>query len=89
MKLSRALPNDYISTHNKLGFRVPLMVRYVVASLDPDPLLSLGQESVVWWSSLPCLHHCVKKKEVKDMCLLLGVHEVYVIGEVQTGLYMG
>lgn len=47
MKLSRALPNDYIGTHNKLGFRVPLMVRYVVASLDPDPLLSLGQESVV------------------------------------------
>lgn len=23
------------------------------------------------------------------MCLLLGVHEGYIIGEVQTGLYMG
>lgn len=30
-----------------------------------------------------------EKKEVKDMCLLLGVHEGYIIGEVQTGLYMG
>lgn len=47
MMQSSTLPYNYIATHNKLWFRVPLMVSYVVASLDPDPLLSLGQKSVV------------------------------------------
>lgn len=42
MKLFRVLFNDYIGIYNKFGFRVLLMVRYVVASFDLDLLLFFG-----------------------------------------------
>lgn len=33
--------------HDELRPRVPLMVGDVVVSLEPDPLLAFGQESIV------------------------------------------
>ena len=52
------LPYNYISTDNEFRFGVPLVIGYVIAGLDPDPLLAFGQEAIVSRSPLACLHHC-------------------------------
>lgn len=42
--------------NHELRLRVPLMVRNVKPGLQPDPLLSFGEEPVVARSALPFLH---------------------------------
>lgn len=51
------LPNYQVSAHDELGLGIPLVVGDVVVCLQPDPLLALGQESVVTWLAFSKLHH--------------------------------
>lgn len=51
------LPDDSMCTHYKLWFGVPLVICYVESCLEPDPLLALGQKSVVARRPFTTLHH--------------------------------
>lgn len=46
---------------DKLGARVPLVVGDVVVRLEPDPLLTFGQEAVVTGLPFSVLHHWTEK----------------------------
>lgn len=47
-----------VRTHDELRLRVPLVVGYVEARLQPDPLLAFGKKSIVAGRSLTFLHQC-------------------------------
>lgn len=51
------LPDNRVSADNELRFGVPLMVCDVVMSLQPNPLLTFGQEAIVARFPLPKLHY--------------------------------
>lgn len=51
------LPDNSVSADNELGFGVPLVVSNVVMSLQPNPLLSLGQEAIIAGFTLSKLHY--------------------------------
>lgn len=51
------LPDNSVSADNKLGFGVPLVVSDVVVSLQPNPLLTFGQEAIVAGLALSKLHY--------------------------------
>lgn len=51
------LPDNSVSTDNELWFGVPLVVRDVVVSLQPNPLLTFGQEAIVAGFTLSKLHY--------------------------------
>lgn len=51
------LPDNGVSADNELGFGVPLMVCDVVVGLQPNPLLTFGQEAIVAGFPLPELHY--------------------------------
>ena len=51
-------PDNDVGADDELGLRVPLVVRDVVARLQPDPLVTLRHEAVVTRLSLARLHHC-------------------------------
>ena len=53
----QAVPDDSMCAHDELRPRVPLVVSDVVVSLDPDPLLALGEEPIVAGLALPVLHY--------------------------------
>lgn len=52
-----------MSADNELRFGVPLMVSDVVMSLQPNPLLTFGQEAIVTGFTLSKLHYCAKQNE--------------------------
>lgn len=52
-----------MSAHDELGLGVPLVVCYVVVSLQPNPLLSFGQEAIVAGLALSKLHYCGDETE--------------------------
>ena len=51
------LPHHRVSADDELGPGVPLVVGDVVVRLQPDPLLALGQETIVAGFALSKLHH--------------------------------
>ena len=52
------LPDHCVCADDELGPGVPLMVGDVVVSLQPDPLLTFGQEAVVAGLPFTVLHYC-------------------------------
>lgn len=56
------LPDNSVTTDNELGFGVPLVVCDVVMSLQPNPLLTFGQEAIVARFPLSKLHYWKKHK---------------------------
>jgi len=61
--------------HNELRFGVPLVVGDIVPSLEPDPLLALGEEPVVARCALTSLHEGL----MAHSHLLQVIHMVIVI----------
>lgn len=57
------LPDNRVTTDNELGFGVPLVVCDVVMSLQPNPLLTFGQEAIVARFPLSKLHYWKKTSE--------------------------
>lgn len=55
------LPDNSVSADNELRFGVPLMVSDVVVSLQPNPLLTFGQEAIVAGFTLSKLHYWGEK----------------------------
>lgn len=51
------LPDDSVCTDNELRFGVPLVVGDVVMGLQPNPLLTFGQEAIVAGFTLSKLHY--------------------------------
>lgn len=51
------LPDDGVGTDNELRFGVPLVVGNVVVSLQPNPLLTFGQEAIIAGFTLSKLHY--------------------------------
>lgn len=51
------LPDDSVSTDDELRFGVPLVVCDVVVSLQPNPLLTFGQEAIITGFTLSELHY--------------------------------
>lgn len=54
------VPDYCVRADNKLRSRVPLMVGDVVVCLQPDPLLTFRQETVVAWLPFTILHYWTK-----------------------------
>lgn len=52
-----ALPDNSVSADNELWFGVPLVVCDVVVSLQPNPLLTFGQEAIITGFTLSELHY--------------------------------
>lgn len=53
----QAVPDDGVRAHDELWPGVPLVVGDIVVSLDPDPLLPLGEEPVVARLAFAVLHY--------------------------------
>lgn len=51
------VPDYCVCADNKLGPRVPLMIGDVVVCLQPDPLLTFSQETIITGLPFPILHH--------------------------------
>lgn len=51
------LPDNGVSADNELRFGVPLVVCDVVVGLQPNPLLTFGQEAIVAGFPLSKLHY--------------------------------
>lgn len=51
------LPDNSVSADDELRLGVPLVVRDVVVSLQPDPLLTFGQEAIVAGFTFSKLHY--------------------------------
>lgn len=51
------VPDNRVSADNELRFGVPLVVRDIIMSLQPYPLLTFGQEAIVAGFTLSKLHH--------------------------------
>lgn len=51
-------PDHSVRAHYELRLGVPLVIGDVVMSLQPNPLLTFGEEPVIAGLSLPKLHHC-------------------------------
>lgn len=62
----QGIPDNCVSTNNELGFGVPLMVCDVVVGLQPNPLLTFGQEAIVAGFALSKLHYWKKKSKMSE-----------------------
>lgn len=51
-----------MSADDELRFGVPLVVRDIVMSLQPYPLLTFGQEAIVAGFALSKLHHWAERE---------------------------
>ena len=52
-----AVPDYCVRTDDKLRSRVPLVIGDVVMRLEPDPLLTFSQETIVARLPFTVLHH--------------------------------
>lgn len=60
---SQSKPYDAMRADDELGLRVPLMIGYVKASLQPDPLLALGQEPIEARGAFALLHQVLVARD--------------------------
>lgn len=51
-----------MSADDELRFGVPLVVRDIIMSLQPYPLLTFGQEAIVAGFTLSKLHHWAERQ---------------------------
>lgn len=63
-----SLPDNSVSTDDELGFGVPLVVGNVVVSLQPNPLLTFGQEAIIAGFTLSKLHYYKEKRGKLVLC---------------------
>lgn len=57
------VPDHCVCADDKLGSGVPLVVGYIVVRLEPDPLLTFGQEAVVTRLPFSILHHWTGERD--------------------------
>ena len=57
------LPDNRMRADYKLWPGVPLVIGDVVVGLEPDPLLTFGQEAVVARLPFTVLHHCRRGRD--------------------------